>query len=159
MLCGRELVPIVIRLVRPFHRHAEVLGLLRRQRGQLHADLLQVQARDFFVQLLRQRVDARLVRVLVLPQIELRQRLVGEAVATSRSSDGRSRSPGSPGGLRPAGRCCGRRGSVYMSTCGLMLVCLTPGAAFSAVHLDLVVEVADVADDRLVLHLAACARA
>ena len=51
------------------------------ERGQLDADLLQVQARHFFVQFLGQRVDAGLVGVAVLPQVELRQRLVGEAVA------------------------------------------------------------------------------
>ena len=43
-------------------------------------------------------------------------------------------------------------GNVYMSTCGLMLVASALGGV-EAVHLDLVVEVADVADDGLVLHL------
>ena len=44
-------------------------------------------------------------------------------------------------------------GKVYLSTCGLMLSLVTPLARVQAVHLDLVVEVADVADDGLVLHL------
>ena len=87
-------VPVVLRLVRPFERHAEVIGLFLRQRRQLHADLLQVQARDFLVELLGQAIDRLLVRVLVRPQVDLRQRLVGEASSTSRSSDGRSRSRG-----------------------------------------------------------------
>ena len=40
----------------------------------------------------------------------------------------------------------------HSSTCGLIVVALTPGTAGQAGHVDLVVEVADVADDRLVLH-------
>jgi hypothetical protein len=42
-------------------------------------------------------------------------------------------------------------GKVYISTCGLMLVFFA--GAVQAVHLNFVVEVADVADDGLVLHL------
>ena len=64
----------MVRLVRPFHRYSQILRLLRRQRRQLNADLFQMQPRHFFVQPLRQRVDARLVLVLVRPQIDLRQR-------------------------------------------------------------------------------------
>ena len=39
-----------------------------------------MQAGDFLVELLGQRVHADLVGVLVLPEIDLRERLVGEAV-------------------------------------------------------------------------------
>ena len=67
-------------LVRAFGRYANVVGLLRGELGQLHADLLQVQPGHFFVELLRQACRRSIVGVLVLPQIELRQRLVGEAV-------------------------------------------------------------------------------
>ena len=56
--CDRS-VAVVLRLVRAFDRHAEVVGLFVGQLGQLHADLLQVQARDFLVELLRQDVDLR----------------------------------------------------------------------------------------------------
>ena len=41
----------MIRLVRPFHGDAEVGGLLGGERGQFHADLFQVQARDFLARL------------------------------------------------------------------------------------------------------------
>jgi hypothetical protein len=75
-----RLVAIVIRLVRPTHRHAEVICLLLREHRQLHADFLQVQPRDLFVEGRGQYVDADLVGVLVLPQVERRQRLVAEAV-------------------------------------------------------------------------------
>jgi hypothetical protein len=37
-----------------FDRHAEVVGLFLRELGQLHADAFEVQAGDFFVQMLRQ---------------------------------------------------------------------------------------------------------
>src|SRR3546814_19512010 len=50
-------VAVMLRLVRPFDRHVEVVGLFLGERGQLDADLFQVQARDFFVELLRQQVD------------------------------------------------------------------------------------------------------
>lgn len=71
----------MLRLVRSFHRHAEVIGLVLGEFGQFHADLFQVQACDFFVELLGQDVDLRLVGILVRPQVDLGQRLVGEAVA------------------------------------------------------------------------------
>src|SRR4051812_41098582 len=47
-----RLVPIVIRLVRPIHRHADVRGLIRGELGQLHAELLEVQACDLLVEML-----------------------------------------------------------------------------------------------------------
>ena len=47
----------MIRLVRPVLRNPEVMGLLRRQLGELNAQLRKVKRRDFFVELLRQHVD------------------------------------------------------------------------------------------------------
>jgi len=58
-----ELVAVVVGLVWSIDWHAEIFGLLRCQPGELHADLLEVQARDFFVELLRQDVNARFVFV------------------------------------------------------------------------------------------------
>ena len=43
-------------------------------------------------------------------------------------------------------------GKTHLSTCGLMLIFSMPGDSAEAGHVDLVVEVADVAHDRLVLH-------
>jgi squalene-hopene/tetraprenyl-beta-curcumene cyclase len=54
----RWLVAVVIRLVRAFDGHADVVGLLLGELGELHADLGEVQAGDFFVELLRQDGDA-----------------------------------------------------------------------------------------------------
>src|SRR5436189_4309859 len=47
-------VPIVLALVRAVDRHADVLRLLGRELRQLHAELREVQPRDFFVEVLRQ---------------------------------------------------------------------------------------------------------
>src|SRR5690606_23424173 len=71
-------VPVPVRLVRSFDRHADVLGLFGRERGQLGAELLQMQAGDFLVQVLGQHVDLVLVLAGIGPQLDLGQHLVGE---------------------------------------------------------------------------------
>ena len=71
----------MVGLVRAVGRHAEVVGLLFRQLGQLHTDFFEMQAGDFLVQFLRQAIDADFRGVLVLPQIQLREDLIREAVA------------------------------------------------------------------------------
>ena len=75
-----ELVAVVVGLVRAVDRDAEILALLRGEAGELHADLLEVQTGDFFVELLRQNVNTRLVFVFTSPEVELREDLVAEAV-------------------------------------------------------------------------------
>lgn len=77
---ARNLVAVVLGLVRAVHRHAEVFGLCLAELGQLHTDLLEVETGDFFVELLGQTIDRLLVLVLVLPKVDLRERLVGEGV-------------------------------------------------------------------------------
>jgi len=59
----------VFRLVRATSRYAEVIGLGLGQLGQHDADLLQVRAGDFFVELLGQTIDGLLVLVLVRPMV------------------------------------------------------------------------------------------
>ena len=63
------LVAVVLRLVRTIRRDAEVFGLGLGQLGQHDADLLQVEAGDFFVELLGQTIDGLLVLVLVRPMV------------------------------------------------------------------------------------------
>ena len=67
--------------VRSFDGHAEVIGLLLRKFGELHADFFEVQAGDFFVQFLRQAINANFVGIAIFSQVQLREALVGEAVA------------------------------------------------------------------------------
>src|SRR6478609_11359803 len=74
------LVAILLSLVRPIYRNTEVFSLLRGQCSQLNADFLEMQASYFLVQLLRKNVDAYLVGVLILPEVQRGQRLVREAV-------------------------------------------------------------------------------
>ena len=54
----------MFRLERTMRRNADVIGLLLRQLGQLHAQLFQMQRRDLFVEVLGQDIDF----VLVLPR-------------------------------------------------------------------------------------------
>src|SRR6266849_5775190 len=56
-LYGCELVAIALRLERPVRLDADIRGLFRRQLGQLRAQLVEVQAGHFLIQLLRQQVD------------------------------------------------------------------------------------------------------
>src|SRR5258708_2972719 len=62
------LVPVILRLVRPFDGYADVLGLLLRELRQLHAEFCQMQSSDLFVELLGKYVDADLEGVRLGPQ-------------------------------------------------------------------------------------------
>ena len=70
-------VAVVLGLVRAVRGHSEVFGLRLGELGQHDADLLEMQAGDLLVQLLGQAIDGFLVLVLVLPEVQLRERLVG----------------------------------------------------------------------------------
>src|SRR6516164_620276 len=78
VLGASNLVPVMIGLVGPVHRNIDVIRLLVGQLGQLHPNLVEMQPRDFFVELFGQRVNLVLVLVGIGPQLDLRQRLVGE---------------------------------------------------------------------------------
>lgn len=68
----------MLRLERAFRRHTDIGGLFGAQLGQLDPDAAQVQAGDFFVQMLRQDVNVIAVVVSTGPQLDLGQHLVGE---------------------------------------------------------------------------------
>src|SRR3546814_19139861 len=55
--CKTCLVAVVIRLVWAGHRHVNVVGLVLAQLGKLHAQLFEVQARHFFVQMFWHHID------------------------------------------------------------------------------------------------------
>src|SRR5947208_1777044 len=65
-----RLVAVVIRFVRTFRRNAKILGLLRSQSGELHSDLFQMEPGYFLVQFLGKCVDADLVDVAILPEVD-----------------------------------------------------------------------------------------
>merc|ERR1719401_2004295 len=129
---GSHLVPVGVRLVRALDRDAHVLRLLLRRHGQLGPVAFEVEPRHLLVQLLGQHVHLRgrvLARVLLRPQLDLCQGLVGEGAA---HDDGGVGWPVAHPRLssRPSARTMipWPSGNTKRSTCGLML---TFWAAFS----------------------------
>src|SRR3954453_11765357 len=76
----RLLVAIVLGLVRPLDRDADVRGLLGRELREPRAQRVEVQASDLLVEVLRQHVDLLLVLVVLREQLDLGDRLVRERV-------------------------------------------------------------------------------
>src|SRR4051812_19715662 len=74
------LVAVVVRLVRPLDRDADVGGLVGAQLGQLDAEGVQVQTRDLLVQVLGQHMDLPAVGVGLAEQLDLGDHLVRERV-------------------------------------------------------------------------------
>src|SRR4029453_4565742 len=72
--CG--LVAVVVGLVGPIHRDADVGGLLLRELRQLRVDRGEVRTSDLLVEVLGQHVDLLLVLVVLREQLALRDRLV-----------------------------------------------------------------------------------
>ena len=70
----------MLRLVRPDLCNTDVFGLFVGQFSDLRTDAIQVQPRDFLIQVLRQYVHLIVVIVTVLPKLNLCQNLVGERV-------------------------------------------------------------------------------
>ncbi len=68
----------MLRFKRAVDWHAKVIGLFFRKLREFDADFFQVQARDFFVELLRQNVNADFIRVAIFSEIQLRKNLVGK---------------------------------------------------------------------------------
>src|SRR5262245_11406453 len=64
------LVPVVVRFVRTVFRHTDVLRLLRGELGERGVQLLQLQPRHLFIQVLGQRVDADRVLRRVREQLD-----------------------------------------------------------------------------------------
>src|SRR5579863_10314114 len=75
----RGSVTVVVRLVRAFDWHSDVVGLLLAQLGQPDAERVQVQPGDSLVEVLGQYVHAERVLVGLGEQLDLGEHLVGEA--------------------------------------------------------------------------------
>ena len=69
-------IAVVVGLVGTLDRHADVVGLLLRQVRQLDPKVVEVQAGNLLVEVLRQAVNPYLE--LLLPELHLGQALVGE---------------------------------------------------------------------------------
>ena len=85
-----RLITVVIRLVRAFHGHADVVGLGLGEGRQVNAELFEVQACDLFVEDLRERIDDAafvldagdgLLTLSIEPEVDLGDGLVREACA------------------------------------------------------------------------------
>jgi glycosyltransferase involved in cell wall biosynthesis len=148
-------IAVVVRLERPFDLDADIVGLTSSaQLGQLHADLLQVQAGDLFIQRLRQDVDAGRVVLALGPKLDLRQHLVGKAGRhhEGRVAGGVAKVQQAAFGQKDDAVARGHLDHVHLFLDVGPLVVAQRG------DLDLVVEMADVADDGHVLHRAHDAR-
>src|SRR5262245_39655808 len=80
-LLSRESVAVVLRLVRAVDVDVDVLRLLLGELGELAAERLHVDAGHLLVELLGQPVHLVVVLVVLRPQLDLRDHLVGETVA------------------------------------------------------------------------------
>ena len=68
----------MLRLERAVDGNTKILRLLLRKFGEFDADFFQVQPCDFFVEFLRQDVNADFVTLSIFPEIELREHLIGK---------------------------------------------------------------------------------
>ncbi|MPL60975.1 hypothetical protein SDC9_06540 [bioreactor metagenome] len=141
-------IAVVIGLVGAVDGDADVLRLIRAQLGQLDADLRQMQPRHLLVEMLGQDVDAgRIVRALA-EQLNLRQHLVGEGSRHHEARVPRRVAEVEQAPFRqqddPVAR--GHLDHVHL------ILDVRPLVVAQRGDLDLVVEMADVADDRHVLH-------
>src|ERR1051326_4123837 len=144
-------IPVVLRLVRSFDWNAEIRGLILRELGELHADFLEVESGDFLVEMLRQTIDADGIRLAISPEIEVSERLVGEAVRHHERRMSRRAAEIHEPAFREEINALSIRERVHVV---LRLHVRALRVRFiEAVDLNLVIEVADVTDDRLVFHL------
>src|SRR3954468_23320007 len=145
------LVAVVVRLVRALDRNLEVGGLVGRELGQARTERVEVQPGDLLIEVLRQHVDLLLVLVVLREQLDLRDRLVRERVGhhEARVAGGVAQVQQAALGEHDDRVPVGEDPLVDLR---LDVLALGLSAALEAGHVDLVVEVADVADDRLVLH-------
>src|SRR5690625_2652803 len=71
-------IAIMLGLERTFARHTDIVGLLRAQLAEAHADTVEMKPRDLLVQMFRQHIDLVLVFVAARPELDLRQHLIRE---------------------------------------------------------------------------------
>jgi len=139
----------MLQLVRPLDRHVDVSGLLGAELGELGADLLEVEAGHHFIEVLGQHVDLIAVLGALSEQLDLSQHLVGEGVAHHEAgvAGGTAQVHQAAFGQQQDAVAAGEHDVIHL---GLDVV---PFVLLQGSHVDLIVEVADVAHDRLILHL------
>jgi hypothetical protein len=134
--------------------HTNVGGLGRSQRSQLGTELLQVQASDFLIQGLGEHFDASLDVFLggaLGPELDLSKGLVGEG---SGHNERWVTSGGAEVDQSPFGEEDDTTASLWKGEAiNLGLDVLSLGGLVQSSNLDFVIEVTNVAQDRVVLHL------
>jgi hypothetical protein len=139
----------VLGLERAGRWQAEIIDLRRAERGQFDAELVEVECRDLLVEVLGQYIDLVFVFAVVGPQLDLCEHLVGERCAhhKARVTGGAADIDQAPLGQHDQPLAVGKDDLVDLR------LDLLPGIVAQCLDLDLAVEMADVADDRTVLHM------
>mmetsp|Transcript_32455 Transcript_32455/g.84092 ORF Transcript_32455/g.84092 Transcript_32455/m.84092 type:complete len:454 (-) Transcript_32455:346-1707(-) len=149
-----HLIPVVGGLEGAVGVDIDVAGLLLAELGQLGAQLVQVQRGDLLVQVLGQHVHLLLVlaAVALIPQLQLRDDLVGEGAGHDERGVACRAAQVEQTALRQDddGVAVGEGELVHL---GLDVHALDAGVAHQASHVNLVIEVTNVTDDGVVLHL------
>ena len=107
-----------------------------------------MQQRDLFVEMLRQHMHLPVVMRAVGPEFDLRQHLVGEARRHHEARMPRRATEVHQPALRQEDQPLAVREFHFVH----LRLDIAPGEVAQRVHLDLIVEMADIADDRAVLH-------
>mmetsp|Transcript_39319 Transcript_39319/g.70433 ORF Transcript_39319/g.70433 Transcript_39319/m.70433 type:complete len:422 (+) Transcript_39319:272-1537(+) len=132
----------------------DVRCLLLRQLGQLRSELVEVQGGDLLVQVLGQHVHLLLVLagVALVPQLQLGNHLVGEGAGHDERGVAGSAAQVEQAALsQHDDRVAVGEGELV--NLGLDVDALDTGVGHEAGHVDLVVKVTDVTNDRVMLHL------
>ena len=142
-------VAVVIGLEGTFHRHVDVIGLFLAELGELGADTAEVKAGHHLIEVLGQHVHLFAVLIPLGEQLDLSKHLVGEGVAHHEA--------GMAGGATQVHQAAfGQQDDLVAVGQGDVInlrLDVLPRVVLEGGDIDLVVEVAYVADDGLVLHL------
>ena len=138
----------MVGLVGTFHRHVDVVGLVLAELGELGADTTEVKASHHLIEMLGQHVHLLGVLIALGEQLDLSQHLVGEGVAHHKA--------GVAGGAAQVHQAAFRQQDDFVAAGQGDVVHLRldvlPRVLLERSDIDLIVEMADVADNRLVLH-------
>ncbi len=137
-------------LERAFGSDADIGGLLRAQLGQFHADAVKVQAGHLLIQMLGQDIDVVLVLFPAGPQLDLGENLVGERRRHHKRRMTSGVAKVQQTALRQQDDLVAGRHLDHVH----LVLDVGPLVVLEVRHLNFVVEVADVANDGHVLHLA-----
>merc|ERR1712087_289088 len=151
---GRS-IAVGVALEGALHLHADVVSLLLAQLRELSAQGWQMQPGHLLVQLLRQEIDIVFVALALLPvlqDVQLAQDLVGEGARHHKRGVARGTAQ-----VQQAPRLQDDDAVAVWENEAVNLrldvLNLDAGETFQLLHLDLVIKVADVANDGVVLHL------